>query len=349
MSVKSIFVHIVTFNSAVVLEYCLGALLRQRGFKLGSNLSVVVRDNMSSDQSIRVARSFEQEGVVVKVNGNNLGFCGAHNQGVYDFLEGGFDYLLILNPDLRLADNALERLSAGFEQSEQIGLATPRLYRADGGLRPLQPLTLDAAGMVLTRSLRHFDRGAGELERGQYNDVEEVFGATGAALLLSKACVKSLVLSGEPFESDVDKIYPQLAEGRSSRALLFDEAFFAYREDADLSWRAQLLGFKCLYVADAIGYHQRVVTPERRGDLPPEFNCYSVRNRFLLQINNFRWQNGLAAIVVGLFVRNMIVILGVLFIERSSWPAFRQLIILWRRAVRRRRVLFNKVGEIENG
>ena len=66
----------------------------------------------------------------------------------------------------------------------------------------------------------------------------------------------------------------------------FDEAFFAYREDADLAWRAQWMGWRCLYVPEAQGHHVRRVLPERRAELPAEINMHSFKNRFLLRIKN---------------------------------------------------------------
>ena len=67
---------------------------------------------------------------------------------------------------------------------------------------------------------------------------------------------------------------------------VFDEDFFAYREDADLAWRAQLLGWDALYVPGATATHVRRVTPERRSALPAAINRYGVRNRFLLRLKN---------------------------------------------------------------
>ena len=66
----------------------------------------------------------------------------------------------------------------------------------------------------------------------------------------------------------------------------FDEDFFAFREDADLAWRAQLMGWKCLYVPSAVAWHVRRVTPERRQQLPHEINWHSVKNRFLMRGKN---------------------------------------------------------------
>src|SRR2546430_5142538 len=66
----------------------------------------------------------------------------------------------------------------------------------------------------------------------------------------------------------------------------FDEDFFAYREDADLAWRCRLLGWNSIYVPAAVAKHRRRVTPERRAELPREINYHSVKNRFLLRLNN---------------------------------------------------------------
>jgi GT2 family glycosyltransferase len=118
--------------------------------------------------------------------------------------------------------------------------------------------------MYLTPNQRHLDRGSGEPDRGQYEARAYVFGASGAAALYRRAMLEEVKDGGE----------------------YFDEAFFAFREDADLAWRAQWLGWRCLYVPDACGFHARRVLPERRAALPAEINMHSFKNRFLLRIKN---------------------------------------------------------------
>src|ERR1044071_5783653 len=66
----------------------------------------------------------------------------------------------------------------------------------------------------------------------------------------------------------------------------FDSDFFVYREDADVAWRAQLMGWNCIYAPLARGYHVRNVLPGNRRALPPEINMHSVKNRFLMRIKN---------------------------------------------------------------
>jgi GT2 family glycosyltransferase len=133
-------------------------------------------------------------------------------------------------------------------------------------------------------------------------------------------------------DESVYAIYPQLRAEASQRTQLFDEAFFAYREDADLSWRARRKHWRCWYEPRARAAHVRVVTPERRGSLPAILNRYSVRNRFLLQLNNWRLRDGVLFFLWGIIVRNLMVFFGVLLWERSSLEGIKEARMLARRA-----------------
>lgn len=333
-----VFVHIVTFNSAGFIDKCLSALLSQNGFEAGKNLTLEVTDNASADDT--VANIKLEFGDLVKCvqNRNNLGFCAAQNQGVRRFLDSGREFMLVLNPDLRLEADALAQLVSALAASSRAGCAGPRLIRADDRLEPAVPRRLDAAGMTLRLSLRHFDRGSEEEDRGQFMRQEFVFGISGACLLMKRSFVQSLLLRSS-FESDLGRVHPELLQGLEERALLFDEGFFAFREDADLAWRARHLRWKCLYVPSALGYHRRTVLPGRRAALPDRLNLLGVRNRFLMQINNYRFLKFPAAFVPGIIVRNILVILGVLMIENKSLPAFSQVLRLSRRALARRKLI----------
>jgi GT2 family glycosyltransferase len=125
-------------------------------------------------------------------------------------------------------------------------------------------VTLDSTGIIMLRNQRHLDRGADEPDLGQYDRPEDVFGPSGAAALYRRAALEDVAFDGQ----------------------YFDEDFFAYREDADLAWRCRLFGWTSLYVPAAVARHRRRVTPERRGALPSIINYHSVKNRFLLRINN---------------------------------------------------------------
>ncbi len=345
----SVFVHLVLFNSLRqhgrrCLQACVESLLQQEGFSAGENLRLQVRDNGSSDGAADFLEQQFPGSLEIRRNSHNLGFAGAHNQGVFEFLQSSSDYLLVCNPDLRLCPGALKDLTAALEADPSAGTATPKLFRGDENLEPSAPLVLDAAGMFITPSLRHFDRGSGRPDEAAYSRPCRVFGGSGACLLLRREFIEDLLLEPEAFAGSVAAIWPQLAEGRGRRAFLFDEAFFAYREDADLAWRGQLLGWRCRYVPEAIGYHRRVVVPERRSELADDLNMHGVRNRFLLQLNNYSLYGCPQAFLPGIVVRNILVVAAVLLKERSSLPAFRQVLRLLPRALERRRALLKRAG-----
>lgn len=321
-----IFVHVVTFNNESTIVRCLDSVISQEGFELGNDLFVFVTDNQSRDNTAQTVLGHFGDQIQLKKNKINTGFTGAHNSGIAFALSHNADYVLLLNPDAQLAPNALQQLVDALSSDSRAGMACPRLLRSDEHLEPLLPRTLDSAGMFITPAIRHFDRGSNEKDNGKYDRDEYVFGASGAAVLLKRDFILDAALHND------DKTAP---------LRLFDGTFFAYREDADLAWRAQWLGWKCRYVSGAIGYHQRLVLPERRHLLPAELNAYSVRNRFLLQLNNFSFLANLHCLPA-LAWRNALVIAAVSIYERSSFPALRAAFHLAPQALRHRRKLLEK-------
>ena len=144
------------------------------------------------------------------------------------------------------------------------GAVCGKLLRWQPSEQPPQTRILDSTSIYFTRNMRHLDRGAEETDDGHYDRLQWVFGATGAAALFRRSFVEAVSVDGE----------------------FFDEEFFSYREDADLAWRAQLLGWQGLYVPQAVAWHVRRVTPERREQLPLLVNWHSVKNRFLMRGKN---------------------------------------------------------------
>jgi GT2 family glycosyltransferase len=167
------------------------------------------------------------------------------------------EYVLVLNPDAILEPEFIERLLSALEARPDAASATGKLLRMDGK-------TLDSTGIVMLRSQRHLDRGADDPDTGQFDKPEDVFGPSGAAALYRMKALQDVAIDGQ----------------------FFDEDFFAFREDADLAWRCRLMGWTSIYVPSAVALHRRRVTPERRSQLSSLINYHSVKNRFLLRINN---------------------------------------------------------------
>lgn len=338
MQAPSVFVSLVTYNNADTIVPCLEALLRLEEYVPQENLFVEVIDNASEDETCSLVEKYSDR-VTIYRNGTNLGFSAAHNQAAHRYLETNADFFLVLNPDVALVPNALHELVLNIEKLERVGTVTPLLLRSDDELKLLEPAQVDSAGIVMTSALRHFDRGAGDEAIERYQSEELVFGGTGACLLLTRSFVEAVSFRGSHHEEDLFDVYPELEGGMSERTQLFDEAFFAYREDADLAWRAQRLGWRCLFVPSAVGFHQRVVTPERRASLPAFINRLGVRNRFLLQLNNLSLRHCPSVWLPGVVFRNFLVVLAVLLRERSSLQGLREAWRLRRRARERFQVV----------
>jgi GT2 family glycosyltransferase len=121
----------------------------------------------------------------------------------------------------------------------------------------------------------------------------------------------------------------------------FDPDFFAYREDADVAWRAQLLGWKCIYTPYAIAYHVRSVLPSNRRSLPAVINMHSVKNRFLMRINNITarlYKQHFWAITS----RDLIVVAGCFLREWSSLRAFAIVLRDWRKSWHKRQEIMRR-------
>jgi GT2 family glycosyltransferase len=339
----SLFISIVTFNNEKHILRTLNSLCEQTN----QNFTLNIIDNNSQDRTCSLIREFiNRNDLKFEVRFEsltvNLGFAAGQNRSVYSFLHSPrFDWICFLNPDLRLRPDAIEKFFNKCQDNSNY-IVTPKLLRADDNLQPIEPILIDAAGMSLTTSIRHLDRGSNGADIFHIDEI--VFGGTGACLFISKMICNKLIISGLKYESDKYLVYPQLDFESEKRELLFDEAFFAYREDADLCWRASLLDIKTKFIPEIIGFHKRSVLPTKRKEYASTINAISVLNRFLLQINNYRFNNSISSLLNGVIVRNIIVIFGALFIEYKSFVYLKNLFKLYKRAKERRNyiVLVNK-------
>jgi GT2 family glycosyltransferase len=278
-------------------------------------------------------------------NSANLGYAAAHNQGFFIALRDSFELILILNPDTCLTPDFFNSAFEAIAKNNRYSFYTPKILRTDSFMRPSDPPVIDAAGMIFTPWARHFDRGSEIFDREQYEVPEEVFGGTGAALFIRVADISKLALRGERRDSDKLKIYPELAQGEEERVPVFDEAFFAFREDAELAWRAKNIGLKFLYIPQIVVFHRRTVKADYRYGHSPLVNSWSVRNRFLMQWVNFRAINDLNMILPGIILWNFFVILAVFLGERTSIRGLWESVILIPRALERRRILMSGVSK----
>ena len=295
--------NIVTFNSADDIRACLESV-RTQSFR---DYRIHIFDNASVDETLKIIEPFEVDYLVHTPV--NVGFCKAHNDLAERFPS---DYILCLNPDTILRPAFIEELVRALEARPDAASASGKLLRMDGQ-------TIDSTGIIMRREQRHLDRGAGELDTGQYDDPGEIFGPSAAAALYRRRALEQTAINGR----------------------YFDEDFFAYREDADLAWRCRLFGWISIYVPAAVALHRRRVTPERRRELPKAINYHSVKNRFLLRINNMTgdlyrrdfWQ----------ITKRDLAVIGYVFVrEWSSIPALWYVGKNLPRLLRKRRLIQSK-------
>jgi GT2 family glycosyltransferase len=253
-------VIIVTWNSAGSIRLCLDSIFEQLG---DFEVETILVDNASSDQTLVYASQYA--GINTIPNPENLGFCRGNNIGI---AQAHGDYILLLNPDACLKSDYLQMIIPHIERDPNIALITGKvlLMSVDGLplLRDGLPV-IDTVGIRLKRNRQAEDIGKGEIDQGQYERPGEVFGVSGAVCLCRRQALEEAKVEGQ----------------------VFDEAFFAYKEDVDLSWRLRLLGWKCYYTPNAIAYHARGWRPKtNRNDIPRMTRYYSFRNRRLVILKN---------------------------------------------------------------
>lgn len=255
-------VSIVLFESAEDIASCLAALAAQTR----TPDTVLVFDNASTDGGAELVSAIMPTARVERSH-ENVGFAAGHNRLL---ALAPADVHVALNPDCRLAPDFIERALDILESDPRTGSVSGRLLRfredsADGG--PLEELpgdVLDSTGMVALRNRRVLDRGGEEPAAGRHVTPAYVFGASGAAAVYRRAMLDDVAVLGE----------------------VFDESFFAFREDVDLAWRAQLRGWRCRYEPSMLARHRRRVAPGRRHVLPSRINRLSVANRWRMIAKN---------------------------------------------------------------
>ncbi len=290
----SVSVIIVNWNHGHCLRECLDALSSQDY----PELDITIVDNASADGSPTWIASYNElvhyncshyPAIHLHTFPTNTGFSQAVNYGI-EHSRG--EFVLSLNPDVTVRAGFVAEMTEAARQDERIGTVAPKLLQANN------PSVLDSTGLFVDRRRRPYDRGQGEEDHGQYDggfatdlpesgDLRslelsgrlEVFGACGGAALHRRAMLEDVAVEGE----------------------YLDEDFFAYYEDLDLAWRAQLRGWRAVYAPGAVATHVRGwgdrLSKRERGAGGPGAICgprLALRNRYLTAIKNDAWRYLLA-------------------------------------------------------
>jgi len=196
-----------------------------------TDFKVVVVDNGSIDNSKELLEKYKKESdesIQIIHNPKNRGFAGGVNTGISWALTNNFDYVALFNNDA-VADPDWLKILVEAAQPEDIGISTGLLLHRDGK-------TIDSSGDWQSSWGLPFPRSRGN-PRDEAPEAGFVFGASGGASLYKLSMIRQIGL--------------------------FDEDFFAYYEDADFSFRAQLAGWKVIYSPKAIAYHKQGATSSK--------------------------------------------------------------------------------------
>jgi GT2 family glycosyltransferase len=289
---------ILSTDEAPLLEAALAAAVAERPDE------VLVVDNASTDATPDVA---ERAGARLLRLEPRVSYAAAMNASI----EGSRGELVaFLQADTFVAPGYLEAVRAPFADP-LVGSVAPKLVRALGP-RPEDRLdVLDAAGMVVDRRRKNGLVGHGE-PASAYAERAQVFGADGAAAVYRRATLEDVAVEGEAFDVDLER----------------------WASDADVAWRAHLLGWRCVYEPAALVHHVRAYSPSTRAQMSEASRRMQFRNRYLMIAKNEGRE----------LVRDLPLVLGyevaalghVLLRERHLLGAYRD---AWRRlpAARRRR------------
>ena len=289
---------ILSTDEAPMLEEALAGAVAQEPDE------IVVVDNASTDATPELAlragaRLVRLEPRVSYVEAMNASIADSHG-----------DLVAFLQADTFVAPGYLEAARAPFADP-LVGSVAPKLVRALGP-RPEDRLDeLDAAGMVVDRRRKNGLVGHGA-PASAYACRAEVFGADGAAAVYRRAALEDVAIDGEVLDVDLER----------------------WASDADLAWRARVLGWRCVYEPAALVYHVRSYSPSTRADMSEAARRMQFCNRYLMIAKN---EGRELARDLPLVLGYEILALGhVLLRERHLLPAYRE---AWRRlpAARRRR------------
>ncbi len=262
-----------------------------------SSCEIFVVDNASTDGAADLIELGFPEVTVIRSR-TNLGFGAGCNLGAS---RARSQYLVFLNPDTIVEDGWLEALIKPLNTDVTAGLVTAKIVLASN------PNTINTCGNTVHITGVALCRGLG-LQRDALKDPGEVAAVSGAAFAIRRTLFE--LLGG------------------------FDEEMFLYVEDTDLSWRARLAGWRCLYSPESVVRHHYKLK------LTPLKVFYQERNRYLMLVKSLRWPT-LVILLPGQMLAELMTWGFVLLKDRAhignKLRAYRWLAANWRYVLNKRR------------
>lgn len=209
------------------------------------NHKIIVLDNHSTDGSVFAIRQTYPSVQVIELT-ENLGYAGNNNVGIQAALEQGAEWVFVLNEDIILSDDCIEKLIIEGEKDSQLGILGPMVYHYD------EPNVIQSAGGLLGDYWESIHLGQNELDQGQFKAPHQVEWISGCAILVRKAAIE--------------------------QAGMLDANYFIYWEETEWCIRVARAGWKILHVPKAKIWHKGV---KRDYQPKPSFTYYGTRNHLV--------------------------------------------------------------------
>jgi GT2 family glycosyltransferase len=225
-------------NTYKYLPFFLSSLKSQsyQDFKI-----VVFNNGEADDENVDYLRANNPE-IEIFGGGENLGFAKAYNQLIAEAFAVRADYFLMVNPDLILEPDVLEKLAQRLDADKELGSVCPKILKWNFSENKKTDI-VDSYGIGLKSGLRFFDFGQGKKDDKKFR-YSHIIGPSGACGLFKMAALERVKEKGK----------------------YLDERMFMYKEDCDLNYRLYLIGQESACVPEAVVYHDRTASGSGSGD-----------------------------------------------------------------------------------
>lgn len=257
-SMRKVTIVILNWNGWKDTVECLKSVQKARRSTFA--LSILVVDNGSTNDSVKQIKKVKSRMVKVIETGRNLGFAGGNNVGITHALSDGADYVVILNNDTYVHKDCLKELVNYADENPKVGVVSPKIYFAAGHefhksrykRSDMGNVIWCAGGMIDWNNIYGSNIGVDEVDNGQFEHTREIDFATGTCVLYRTNMLKEIGV--------------------------FDERYFLYWEDVDLSVRAREAGWKVMYIASSKLWHK---VSQSSGSGSKLNDYFTTRNRLL--------------------------------------------------------------------